>query len=813
MLVQVVVMPSVSCKSKKIDIDSSPCLYLIIYREVWGVYVHHPYKIVFMRKPLLLLFLPKRMMVLALPLMLSLCSYAATVTSQLSVNMRTDKARYVPGQTVTFVAEGNIPSSAKVRYRHGSHVLLVQDFSEVAKGKQWTWLPPSTDYQGYLVELYTEGSGVENILGTIAVDVSSNWKRFPRYGFVADFDNYSSTVDKNANIKNEMAYLNRLHINGVQFQDWQWMHHRPVNLNGDGSLTQWYTDISNRWVGVEYVKNYIATQHAYGMKSIFYNLCFGAWKNAANDGVKSQWALMKKDGNGNYYQDYHELPSSWASNIYLQVPGNGDWQQYMVERNKEVYGNFDFDGFQIDQLGYRGTVYDANHREVDLPSGYGSFIDAMKQAHPEKSLIMNAVSGYGTEQIVNRDVDFCYNEVWGNGNGYGGAPEDQFANLYDIIATNDRFSDHLHPTVFAAYINYDKADNGGSGDHMVNTPGALLTDAVMFALGGSHLEMGDHMLTREYFPAAPLAMSDELKTSLVRYYDFLTAYQNLLRGVSSKAAYSAKVSVSGNMVKAWPPQASSIVTFAKTVGNSDVIHFLNFTNTSDLSWRDLNGTRQKPTQKDNLAVTVKTNRKVSKLWVASPDSHAGAVQELSFVQNGNDLTFTLPSLEYWTMAVMEGESNVYITGEAVKKDGYGAYDLSQAIPLTKANEGNVYKATVYLKGNELFKFTDGRDWGFCKSFCSEYENYQFNSQVKLAHLTTMGNDYKFYVPESGYYDITVNIDNMRVIVEKSNSLAVPDITMDSSSSDSVKWYSLSGEYAQNPHKGIYVKKGKKVVFK
>ena len=36
-------------------------------------------------------------------------------------------------------------------------------------------------------------------------------------------------------------------------------------------------------------------------------------------------------------------------------------------------------------------------------------------------------------------------------------------------------------------------------------------------------------------------MSDELKTALVRYYDFLTAYQNWLRGVSSKAAYSAHV--------------------------------------------------------------------------------------------------------------------------------------------------------------------------------------------------------------------------------------------------------------------------------
>lgn len=61
---------------------------------------------------------------------------------------------------------------------------------------------------------------------------------------------------------------------------------------------------------------------------------------------------------------------------------------------------------------------------------------------------------------------------------------------------------------------------------MVNTPGVLLTDAVIAALGGSHLEMGDHMLTREYFPAAPLSMSDALKTAIVRYYDFQTAYQN-----------------------------------------------------------------------------------------------------------------------------------------------------------------------------------------------------------------------------------------------------------------------------------------------
>ena len=753
----------------------------------------------------------------ALAFMFALSSNAATISSQLSVELSTDRACYQPGQTVAFSASGSMPSGTKVRYRHGSTVLETHRLSDVMSNNRWTWLPPTTDYQGYLVELFTESNGTENILGTIAVDVSSNWKRFPRYGFVADFNNYSGSIDKNANIKSEMAYLNRLHINGVQFQDWQWMHHKPVKLEADGSLTQWYQDISNRWVGVEYVKNYIAEQHSYGMKSIFYNLCFGAWKNAGNDGVKAEWALQKMDSNGNYYQDYHGLPDSWASNIYLQVPGNQGWLQYMVERNKEVYDNFGFDGFQIDQLGYRGTVYDANHHEVDLPSSYESFIRAMKQAHPDKALVMNAVSGYGAEQIVRNDVDFCYNEVWGNGNGYGGASEDQFANLFGIIQANDKYSDHQHPTVFAAYINYDKADNGGSGDKMVNTPGVLLTDAAMFAIGGSHLEMGDHMLTREYFPAAPLAMSDELKTALVRYYDFLTAYQNLLRGASSKSAYLPIINSTSNLtVNAWPPKEYSMTTFAKKVDKCDVLHFLNFLNTNDLSWRDLWGTRVKPEKKTNIPVTVKSARKVSKVWVATPDSHAGAVQELPFTQNGYDVSFTLPSLEYWTMAVMEGENiedGVYITGEAVQQAGNAAYDLDHAIAMNRGEGGKVFKATVYLKANELFKFVNAPDWRVCKSYNAEYQDYEFNSAVSLAHLSTSGEDYKFKVNEAGYYDITIDLEQMRIYVVKSGSSSVQSPILDGEAEQNEKWYSLSGIPVVAPQKGIYVKKGKKMIFK
>lgn len=107
---------------------------------------------------------------------------------------------------------------------------------------------------GYLVDIHYVEDTKEHILGTIAVDVSSDWKRFPRYGFVADFDNDNGNIKKNDNIEAEMKYLNRLHINGVQFQDWQWKHHRPVKFE-NGKFVEWYQDVSNRWVGTEYVKN------------------------------------------------------------------------------------------------------------------------------------------------------------------------------------------------------------------------------------------------------------------------------------------------------------------------------------------------------------------------------------------------------------------------------------------------------------------------------------------------------------------------------------------------------------------------------
>lgn len=42
------------------------------------------------------------------------------------------------------------------------------------------------------------------------------------------------------------------------------------------------------------------------MKSMFYNLCFGALKDAASDGVKEEWYLFKDASHTT--KDSHDLP-------------------------------------------------------------------------------------------------------------------------------------------------------------------------------------------------------------------------------------------------------------------------------------------------------------------------------------------------------------------------------------------------------------------------------------------------------------------------------------------------------------------------
>ena len=66
------------------------------------------------------------------------------------VSIRTDKSTYQPGEAVTFTIDKILPGSVKLRYRH-----LNETISETKlTGDSWKWTPPSTDYTGYLVDIY-----------------------------------------------------------------------------------------------------------------------------------------------------------------------------------------------------------------------------------------------------------------------------------------------------------------------------------------------------------------------------------------------------------------------------------------------------------------------------------------------------------------------------------------------------------------------------------------------------------------------------------------------------------------------------------
>ena len=543
-----------------------------------------------------------------------------------ALSIYSDKVAYTPGSQVRFTLN-KTAANLKVRYWHLDTLLSDNTLS----GQEWTWKAPLQDFTGYLVELHDDK---DSVWASTAVDVSSDWSRFPRYGFLSKFG--SMTNDQMNQVVKDLALH---HINGLQFYDWQYKHHLPLAGTVYYPLNQWL-DIANRPTYLSTVKGYIDQAHQYGMKAMFYNLAFGALNDAAFDGIQDQWYLFKDKNHAN--KDVIRLdPPMFKSSIYILDPFNTNWQSYLAQKNKDVYQVFAFDGFHIDQVGDRGSEYDYNGNSVDLAATYGPFIKSMKNAAGDKHLIMNAVNQYGQQgSIATAPVDFLYTEVWDPNNSYQA--------LANIITNNDQYGNGKK-TVLAAYMNYDKANSSGK----FNTPGVLLTEAVIFAFGGSHLELGEHMLAKEYFPNDNLGMDGALSVGMIRYYDFLTAYENLLRDGGSFNNPNITCTNNAMTINNWPPTIGQVSVIGKKIGNKQVLHLINFNKANSLDWRDTNGTQPAPATVLNANLQLTTDKTVTKVWVASPDKNMGVRQSIPFKQNGNTISFTLPSLQYWDMVVVE----------------------------------------------------------------------------------------------------------------------------------------------------------------
>jgi len=544
--------------------------------------------------------------------------------------LSTDKAAYKPGDVVTFNLNITaLPADTKVRYKLQNEVLAESNLTNVS----WTWQTQATDYKGYMAEVYSVSGGAETILATVGIDVSSDWKKFPRYGFISKFDQMAD-----ADINSVISNLNRFHINGLQFYDWQNKHHKPLAMNGTAPASSWQ-DIGGRTNYFSTIHKYITAAHGVNMKAMFYDLVYGAWENADADGVSKEWYIYKDNTHTN--RDFFALNSPFLSNLYLLDPSNVGWQNYMISEAKNVYQNLAFDGYHMDQVGNWGTRYSYDGISVNFSNAFKSYVDAFKQAIPAKYNVMNAVAQNGQQGIGSSTSDFMYSEVW--------SPSDSYNDLSLIIKQNNTLSNNTKNTVLAAYMNYDMAATTG----YFNTSSVLMTNAVIFAFGGSHIELGEHMLCREYFPNNNLSMKDDLKRNLVYYYDFLVAYQNLLRngGTFNTVAVS---SIDKKMtLDTWPASQAKVAIVAKKVDNKQIIHFINFTNSTTQKWRDNTAIQVMPALIKDAKLAFATDSKVKKMCIATPDFVGGASRSLNFAQIGNKVSFTLPELRYWDMVVVE----------------------------------------------------------------------------------------------------------------------------------------------------------------
>ena len=207
-------------------------------------------------------------------------------------NIETDKSRYNPSDVVSINLQLKNTAFDKIRIRYKYLTALLSEEMFMPSNTSFTlnWSPPTDDFKGYSVEFEFIKDGEIVDYASTAVDVSSDWTKFPRYGKLSKFSDLpSSTIESN------IKKLNAFHINGLQFYDWHNKHHIPLKMNGSTPASSWM-DIARRNTSFNTVNGYIQAANSRNIATMSYNLLYGAWEDYASDGVSEEW-LVYNDPN------------------------------------------------------------------------------------------------------------------------------------------------------------------------------------------------------------------------------------------------------------------------------------------------------------------------------------------------------------------------------------------------------------------------------------------------------------------------------------------------------------------------------------
>lgn len=574
-------------------------------------------------------------------------SEVVNVRSGVIKDVYVDKSRYDPGEnavlTVELESAEALEGQLQVRLTHLTEEIYgdsgaVSLKAGEAKAQTFELILPDTDFMGYSVEVYLTSNNKKVDWEMTAVEVASDWSKFPRYAYLT---NYGEQTDEQ--IRETLERLSKHHITGLFYYDVTDRHEKPLAGTVEEPDSGWKT-LANHYASSETVQKLIDYGHEYNMNSYLYNLIFASYEGYSDVGISWEWGIFSnRNGTG---QDYHgDFVDSWETKrLYLFNPANTDWQNYYLKVMDDVLQVYNYDGLQIDSLGYRGKRYDYWGNEVDLADAYTKLLNRLT-GELDTRVIFNPVSGYGlSEMLSDVDYDIVYEEIWpGECNSYT-----DLKNAVDYC--RNRMGDDKG-IVIAAYMDYKKSDGA------FNTAGVLLTNATLMASGSSHLELGDTgMLKSEYYPGDTLRINDTLTAALRNYYSFSVAYENYLRD----ASFTDVVQRTYLNDKAAAMDATAGKVWCFTKKNSDldqVINFINLNGVSDTDWVDNYGKKETPETQTDLVVKQYVDAVPSHVYLASPDTNEGIMTELEFEvgqdDNGIYVTFTMPELKYWNMVVIK----------------------------------------------------------------------------------------------------------------------------------------------------------------
>ena len=577
------------------------------------------------------------------------------------------------------------------------------------------WLTNNT---GYLVTIsVNDKSGSTLSSKRAGLSVEDDWTVFPRYGIVAGSptDQNSILVKNLEAYRKELELMKSMNINSYFFYDAYNEATDPFPEGVDSFVQKWNT-WSHTQVDTKAVKELVDQVHKLGAVAMLYNM-ISADSNPKNPALPlAALAYNFYDSFGKKGEPMTYTIGDNPTQVYYD-PANPDWQKYIAGVMKSAMDRMGFDGWQGDTIG-DNRVTDYEHRnstdEADshmMSDSYASFINAMKDLIGEKYYItINDVNGGNDDKLAKARQDVVYNELWTNGGSV--IPGRMQVAYGDLKARIDMVRNKTGKSlIVGAYmeepgIDYTvpggKATNGAGKDALAGKPlqadATLLVDATVAAAGGYHMSIAAlananaalNVLQSAYYPTQYLSVAKDTIRKLYNYQQFITAYENLLRGegvTNSTQAVSTK-NASGEILSkdALGVTGDQVWTFAKSGKGFSTVQMINMMGIN-AGWHNEEGyaDNKTPDAQENLTVRLslagKTAQEAAKIadqvYVTSPDDWATssmkkAQASLETDENGQPvLVISVPKLTLWNMLYIKEDTTATpvepVTNQAGKK--------------------------------------------------------------------------------------------------------------------------------------------------